>query len=116
MSKFPLYDNLCQDISDTKLNTAQKKSFIKRVEKIDKSGYELVYALIKMYQMENNECSTSFTLPYNGKYNNNNNEMTFDLDEIPGKLQQILYKFLSAHLSKMKEESAISKQTPVKRI
>jgi len=114
MSKFPLYDNLCKGISNTKLNTTQKKSFIKRVEKIDKSGYELVYALIKMYQMENNEGSTSFTLPYNGKYINN--EMTFDLDEIPGKLQQILYKFLSAHLSKMKEESAISKQTPVKRI
>lgn len=114
MSKFPLYDNLSKDISNTKLNTTQKKSFIKRVEKIDKSGYELVYALIKMYQMENNEGSTSFTLPYNGKYINN--EMNFDLDEIPGKLQQILYKFLSAHLSKMKEESVINKQTPVKRV
>lgn len=114
MSKFPLYDNLSKDISNTKLNTNQKKSFIKRVEKIDKSGYELVYALIKMYQMENNEDNTSFTLPYSGKYINN--EMTFDLDEIPGNLQQILYKFLSAHLSKMKEESAISKQTPVKRV
>ena len=49
-----------------------------------------------------------------GKYINN--EMNFDLDEIPGKLQQILYKFLSAHLSKMKEESVINKQTPVKRV
>jgi len=114
MSKFPLYDNLSKNIANTKLNTAQKKSFIKRVEKIDKSGYELVYALIKMYQMENNHDNTSFTLPYSGKYINN--EMTFDLDEIPGNLQQILYKFLSAHLSKMKEESAISKQTPVKRV
>jgi len=114
MSKFPLYDNLSKNIPTTKLNTTQKKSFIKRVEKIDKSGYELVYALIKMYQMENNEDNISFTLPYNGKYINN--EMTFDLDEIPGNLQQILYKFLSAHLSKMKEESVISNQTPVKRV
>lgn len=114
MSKFPLYDNLSKDIPNTKLNTTQKNSFIKRVEKIDKLGYELVYALIKMYQMENNEDNTSFTLPYNGKYINN--EITFDLDEMPGNLQQILYKFLSAHLSKMKEESAISKQTPVKRV
>lgn len=113
MSKFPLYDNLSKDIPTTKLNTTQKNSFIKRIEKIDKSGYELVYALIKMYQMENNEDNTSFTIPYNGKYINN--EITFDLDEIPSNLQQILYKFLGVHLSKMKEEFAISKQTPVKR-
>ena len=114
MSKFPLYDILSKNIPITKLNTTQKKSFIKRIEKIDHEGYELIYALVKMYQTENNEDNTSFTLPYNGKYVNNN--MTFDLDEIPGNLQRILYKFLGVHLSKMREENAINKQTPVKRI
>jgi hypothetical protein len=114
MSKFPLYDSLSKDIPINNLNTTQKKSFIKRIEKIDDEGCGLVYALIKMYQTENNEDNTSFTLPYNGKYINN--DMNFNLEEIPGNLQQILYKFLGIHLSKMREEKAISNQTPVKRM
>lgn len=114
MSKFPLYDSLSKNIPTTDLTVSQKKTFIKRLEKIDHEGRELVYALIRMYQMENNEENTSFTLPYNGKYVNNN--ISFDLDGLPVPLKQILLKFLSAHLAKMREERTISKQTPVKRV
>ena len=45
-----------------------------------------------------------------------NNDINFNLEEIPGNLQQILYKFLGIHLSKIREEKAISNQTPVKRM
>lgn len=114
MSEFPLYDSLSKNISENDLSVSEKKAFIKRLEKIDREGHELVYALIRMYQMVNNEQNTSFTLPYNGKYINN--DISFDLDKFPISLKQILFKFLSVHIEKMKEERTIAKQTPVKRV
>lgn len=114
MSKFPLYDSLSKDISTTDLSIIQKKTFLKRVEKIDKNGHELIYALIRMYQVENSEENMSFTLPYNGTFVETN--IHFDLDKFPIRLKQILFKFVIVHLEKMKEEQTINKQTPVNRL
>jgi hypothetical protein len=114
MSKFPLYDRLLNDISHVDLTEVQKRAFIKRIEKIDDHGHDLVYALIRMYQVENNEKNTSFTLPYSGTFVEAN--IHFDLNKFPQTLKQILFKFLAVHIDKMKEESRIEKQTPVKRV
>jgi hypothetical protein len=114
MSKFPLYDSLSKDLIDKDLTLSQKRVFIKRITKIDNNGYDLVYALIRMYQVENNEENTSFTLPYNGIFVDT--DINFDLDKFPIDLKQILFKFLGVHIGKMKEERSIEKQTPVKRV
>ena len=114
MSKFPLYDSLSKDIKTEDLSVIQKRTFIKRVNKMDTRGHELIYALIRMYQIENNEENTSFMLPYNGIYVNT--DIHFDLDKIPKNLKNILFKFVSIHLEKMKEEKYIINTTPVKRI
>ena len=114
MSRFPLYDSLYKDTPNKELTVSQKRYFIKNVQEIDKTGHELLYALIKMYQIENNDGNTSFTLPYDGKYINKN--IKFDFDKFPKKLKQILYKFLKAHMVKMEEEETIEQQTPVKRV
>lgn len=114
MSKFPLYDSLSKDISHADLTAAQKRSFIKRISTIDENGHDLVYALIRMYQVENNEKNTSFTLPYNGTFVDS--DIHFDLDKFPPTLKQILFKFLAVHIDKMKEERRIEKQTPIKRV
>lgn len=114
MSKFPLYDSLSKDIADVDLTTSQKRSFIKKILKIDQTGHELVYALIRMYQIENGEENMSFTLPYSGTFVEN--DINFDLDKLPKKLKQILYKFIGVHLDKMKEERSLVKQTHVKRV
>ena len=114
MSKFPLYDSLSKDLSVKDLTITQKKLFIKRIANIDKNGHELIYALIRMYQVENNEENTSFTLPYNGIFVDN--DINFDLDKFPISLKQILFKFLSVHMDKMNEEILIKSQTPVKRL
>jgi hypothetical protein len=108
MSKFPLYDSLSKDISTTDLTASQKRSFLKKIIKIDQNGHELVYALIRMYQIENGEENTSFTLPYNGTFTGS--DINFDVDKLPKNLKQILYKFLSVHLKKMKEESSMIKK------
>jgi hypothetical protein len=114
MSKFPLYDSLFINIVDKDLTVAQKGTFIKRINKIDNNGHDLVYALIRMYQVENNEKNTSFTLPYNGTYSDT--DINFDLEKFPCDLKQILFKFLVIHIGKMKEERSAEKQTPVKRV
>lgn len=103
MSNFPLYTSLIKDISENDLTTVQKRNFIKKIDEIDKNGQELIYALIKCYQLENNDKNTSFTLPYNGLFNENN--VIFDLDNLPKKLKQLLYKFINIHLTKMNEDN-----------
>jgi hypothetical protein len=107
MSHFPLYDNLLDDIDDTDLTVSQKNKFIRNVKKIDKNGHELIYALIRMYQLENNEENISFMIPFKGTYVDNN--ICFDLDILPLKLKQMLFKFINIHISKMKEEKQLKK-------
>lgn len=114
MSKFPLYDSLSKGISRNDLTSTQKKLFIKRILKIDKHGNELVYALIRMYQVENNDKNISFTLPYNGTFIDT--DIQFDIDKFPLTLKQILFKFLGVHLNKMKEEKSIEKHIHIKRV
>jgi hypothetical protein len=114
MSKFPLYDSLSKDIPNIDLTLTQKKMFIKRISKIDKNGNDLVYALVRMYQVENNEVNTDFTLPYNGTFVES--DINFDLNKFPTNLKQILFKFLGVHIDKMKEERRMEKLTPVKRV
>ena len=105
MSKFPLYDSLSKDIENKDLSNAQKCDFIKRIPKIDNNGHDLVYALIRIYQVENEEQNLIFNLPYNGTFIDN--DIHFDLEKFPYKLKQILFKFLGIHIDKMKEEKSI---------
>ena len=108
MSKFPLYDNIIKDISKKDLTIPQKKALIKRIQKIDNNGHELIYALIRMYQTENSDQEMSFTLPYNGLYVENN--INFDLENLPVELRQMLLKFVDVHLAKMQEENVMIKK------
>jgi hypothetical protein len=114
MSKFPLFDNLSKNIPNRDLLLAEKRLFMKNIEEADKNGHELIYALIRVYQIENKEDNTSFTLPYNGSYVDKN--ITFDLDKFPIKLKHILFKFLKVHLDKQKEEQKIVNEANVKRV
>lgn len=98
-SSFPLYDNLIMDLNNTSvdLKTKEKDEFMSLIKKIDDNTSELVYALIRVYQLENNENISTFTLPYDGKFIDN--EIKFDLNELPNKLKHILLKFLKMHCS-----------------
>lgn len=114
MSKFPLYDSLSKNIPNTDLTVAQKKMFVKKIEKIDKNGHELVYALVRMYQVENKEENINFALPYTGVYVDG--DISFNLDNFPISLRHILFRFLNVHIEKMREETILEKNTPVKRV
>ena len=97
MSTFPLYDNLLGEVTSFEdLTVKQKDDFMKVINDIDDNATELVYALIRVYQLENSENKNTFTLPYDGKYveNNKNKDIRFDLNELPNQLKQMLYNFL----------------------
>jgi hypothetical protein len=70
---------------------------------MDKSGQELVYALIRMYQLENEEIAEIGKIPYLGK--TEGSDVVFDLEKFPNKLKHLLFKFMNVHLEKMKDDS-----------
>lgn len=100
MSKFPLYDRLLTDIPQGPLSRIRKRTFISNLGKMDQSGHESVYALMRMHQSTND---TSETLPWKGELIRG--DIKFDLDEIPHNLQQILYKFSKTHLELMETDT-----------
>lgn len=104
MSNFPLYDNLITEVTSFEdLSNKQKEQFMKMVVDIDDNSSELIYALIRVYQLENSENKNIFTLPYDGKFIEG--DLKFDLNELPNQLKQMLYKFLTLyHGNKAKEE------------
>ncbi len=109
---FPFYDSMIKDVKNKDLTMKQKDEFITKVNKIDENGIELVYALIRIYEMQHEENSGTFKLPYSGKYIEKNN-IQFDFDQFPVKLKQILYKFINIHIKKMEEENTMIEKRPI---
>ncbi len=106
MSNFPLYDNLYSETKDITedLTVKQKDEFMKLIKNIDLNGCELIYALIRTYQLDNSEDKTTFKLPYNGIYVGD--ELEFNYEGLPIQLKIILYRFIKMHektLSETKE-------------
>ena len=102
----PLYSGLCREIQDNSLTKTQKQKFVEIIKKLDKKGFELVYALIRVYHM-NTGNPGSFIIPYKGRKLQEG--IKFDLGSLPDKLQQILFLFVGRHLEKMKEEQKLTK-------
>ena len=100
---FPLYDNLSKNILKRDITLKQKNDFLIKVGSINKTGRDLLYALVKFYHIHHEYdevCSQN--VPYNGEYKNN--AVTWDLLDIPVKLRHILYRFLIIHTKSMEEE------------
>jgi len=108
MSGYPFYDSFNQKIKEKDLTKKQKEDFQKKIAKIDENGKEIAYAIIRVHDMINNNESSMFKMPYSGSFNTEN-AIQFDLEDFPFKLKQILYKFVKAHLKKMKEDKKKTK-------
>ena len=103
MSNFPLYDNLFSEVDTNEdLSIKEKDDFIKMIKDIDQVGCELIYVLIRVYQLENTEDKSTFKLPFGGKFIKD--DIKFDLNELPNKLKHILYKFINIHTKNTLEE------------
>jgi hypothetical protein len=104
MSKFPLYDSLSKNNLKTDLTLNQKRLFVKRISSLDNEGHNLIYALIRIYQIENNKEETNISLPYKGEVLDT--DILFDVDNLPINLKRILLKFVSVHMEKIAEEKS----------
>lgn len=104
MSHFPLYDQLLKDIGTKPLSSRQKKALVTRISKLDVPGKELVYVLIRMYQVQSDTQNVALSLPYEGTYTKEG--VQFDVHALPVELQLMLHTFTIMHITKMKEDSA----------
>ena len=102
MSGFPLYDNLINDLPKKDLNVKQKETFIELVNKMNKSGHELVYALIQVHY-EQDETAKENIVPYGGLKENETFSWIFT--KLPRDLRHILYRFAAIHIEKQREEN-----------
>lgn len=92
---FPLYNQLTNKIQNIELNEDQKQYFIEQFKILTKNEHELIFALIRMHQM-NTKDSTFYTLPYGAK--NQKSGIKFDFEKLPNELQWILYEFIHLHV------------------
>lgn len=99
MTSFPLYDSLIKGISTKNLLVKQKNELISNIINFDQSGSELIYTLIRFYGKNDNNDSE---LPYEAE--KVDGKVVFDLEKMPNKLKQILYKFSVLHIENMNAE------------
>lgn len=96
MNNFPLYDTLIKDIKTTDLTLHEKDNLIKNIKKLDDNGFEILYALIRVYHINNEQIDINFSIPYEGKVVKN--DIKFDLEILPNNLKQLIQKFIFIHL------------------
>jgi hypothetical protein len=108
MSNFPLYDTLNKDFSKKDLTVKEKEEFLDKIENIDETGRDLVYALIRFYSNENEKDYSSDVLPYKGirtETIKGKENLTWTFTDFPIKLRHILYKFIKMHSQSMEEDT-----------
>lgn len=113
MSKFPLYDNLIPNITHKDLTIREKEYVIKNIRDIDEQGKEIIYALIQTYwESKTPSDSLTTTIPYKGIINPNKEfwDLTWNLNNFPSDLKQILFRFVKIHAKTVQED--IRRNTP----
>jgi hypothetical protein len=108
MFSFPLYNTLESRIDQKTepIEPVKSSEFIKGIQSLDQDGLNKIYALIRYYdQLYNTE---RVEIPFKGKITEG--ELTFDLENIPNKLQIILFEFISLHLEHMKRIKKLEKE------
>ena len=94
MSQFPLFDSLMSGLDETKkktfLNEDEINNCCLEIKKFDKHSFEILYALIKTYELNSNPDNTCL-LPYESKELKTG--IKFDFNDLPVTLQQIIKEF-----------------------
>lgn len=101
----PLYQQLKKEALTIDLSPEQKDDLVKNIKLLDESGNEIIYILIRLYEVDTT--TKSEELPYGSKFTAK--ELKFDMDNIPMQLRWIIYKFVKKHVDKMSEEREFAK-------
>ncbi len=106
---FFLYDQLCeqqQKQATAKLSSSEQNELLSNLRKINKDGMEMVFVLIRVHSLRNNDTKL-FEIPYKGEKINIQKsdefiercfDVKFDLKDLPLLLQRILLAFTKVHL------------------
>ena len=101
MTSFPLYNNIKKKIqADIRpFSGENKKNIQKMFKKCSKESHELIFALIKCFQNDNN-LDQNLNIPFSGKVLKSG--IKFDINNFPLKLQHIIFEFIKMDLNKNK--------------
>jgi hypothetical protein len=114
MSGFPLYDNLIKDISKKDLTVHEKEEFIVMLQRINKSGQELLFALITVYYLQNEDKLTLLHPPYKGNKETQPSglvNISWNFNYFPSSLKHLLNNFVQMHLKQQEEEEERASST-----
>lgn len=78
----------CEDLTDD-----EKQSLVRSINSIDRTGAELIYAIIRSYE---NDHGSDNTIPYNGKIQKSG--IRFELESFDVCLKRILLEFVRKHV------------------
>jgi hypothetical protein len=96
-NSLPIYDNILtttNNISEYKITQNIKDNLITNIN-IHKDTHELLFAIIRCYQLNNSSNMTS--LPFYCKYLKTKHGYKFDIDNLPDKLIIIMTEFYKLH-------------------
>ena len=94
---FPLYSTIIKELeanklyTDTPIEMEQKQFIMNNIKKIDKQGYEYIYCLIVSFYLDTKQTNAD-NIPFEGKQLKTG--IKFNLDDLPNKLQKIIYNFI----------------------
>jgi hypothetical protein len=99
-NNFPLYNILTDKINDNKITIEDKNKFLNFVKICDESQSEIIYTIIRIYELKNVKKSSSqiYNIPYKGiskEKENNEKDITFDFNLFPLNLQKMLIHFIN---------------------
>ena len=95
MDSLPIYSTLFSKIDDNKdITKSDKDSIIENINN-NVDTHEIVFAIIKYYQIKNSNNMTSY--PYGSKFLKTKNGLKFDINLLPVKLIKMLVQFYIIH-------------------
>jgi hypothetical protein len=106
MNSFPLYNRIVNNVPNCDLTQTERDFFSENIKNMDDLGKELIFVLIFQFSAENKKKGKN-KIPYKGKREANNNDIsnfTWNLQDLPITLRQMLLKFMKMHLITMEEE------------
>lgn len=89
---YSLIKNSLKDTDNTDLTEEEKQTLVQSINTIDKSGSELIYAIIRSYE---NDKGGDNTIPFNGRIQKSG--IRFELDNLDIMLKKILKRFVQIH-------------------
>ena len=90
--------NSLSEIPNEDLEEERSRFFMHHVRDLDEYGMELIYAIIRCYQIEIDQIDYPET-PYYHARTKKKNVIRFDLRLFPAKLKNLLFQFMELHIS-----------------